>query len=57
MNNRKTTNKRGKNPRAEYSQITPEAKEVKGKLEDGTEIKIPNPYFGKNRTIIHRNLK
>ncbi len=60
MNNRKKTNKRGKNPRSMYVQIIKEADKVKGRIlnkegEEGEEILVPNPRAGQTRRIYHIN--
>lgn len=55
MNNRKQTNKRGKNPRREFVQIAPEPKKLKLKQENEETIIVDNPHYGKTRRIVHLN--
>lgn len=60
MNNRKKSNKRGKNPRAMYVQIIKEKATIKGRIlgkdgEEDKEIEVPNPRAGQTRRIYHLN--
>lgn len=56
MNNRKQTNKRGKNPRQKFTQVIIESETIKKDV-NGVEIILPNPRFGTKKTVIHSSLK
>jgi len=56
MNNRKQTNKRGKNPRSITIQKIVEPSTIFRKV-DGELVEIPNPRFGTKNSIAHLNFK
>ncbi len=60
MNNRKTKNKRGKNPRRIKVQtvILPATIKAKTTNDEGKEVEIvvPHPFAGEKRRIYHLNL-
>jgi len=53
MNNRKQTNKRGKNPRNLSKQVIIESETIKRTVE-GEEVILPNPRFGTKKVLFHR---
>jgi len=56
MNNRKETNKRGKNPRQFTKQVIIESEKIT-KTIDGEDVIIPNPRFGTKRVLVHSSKK
>mgnify|MGYP006387925815 FL=1 len=56
MNNRKQSNKRGKNPRQLFTQITNEPLKLKRVNAEGEIELIDNPKVGMKRKIVHRNI-
>jgi len=58
MNNRKTTNKRGKCSRGEWAQFVSEPKTIRFYVGEGMEKQLmtaPNPKVDRIRRIIHKN--